>query len=301
MTASTFQTTKLLRTTLTLGAPGAVFPVSGGNTLTLTNLRTVAGIESVVRFATQCDLNIYGMHQEDMNALTVLFFGPTPSVQLNNTVQVEANGGDGWTQVFAGTIIHGSPDYRSVPDVPFHIQAMFGYFAGAAKTTPLSYPNGATVASAVQTIANTMGLVFQNNGVTATISPGSYFPGSPWEQMRTICSSYDVDWYDENFTLIIAPKGQPRQNMQLAVLTPQSGLIGYPRIEVGGIGIDAYFNSAILNGALVQVSGTDVPAANGIWLPYSITHTLESWVPGGRWQSSMHCLWQPGPSKLVAA
>ncbi len=290
MTATTFQSTKQLRVTLTLG--NGTFPGTGNNTLVLTNLRIIATIESVVRFATQCDVQIFGMRQEDMNALTVLFFGPTPSIQLNNTIQLEANGGDGWTQVFYGTIIQGSPDYRGVPDVPFHIQARFGYFAGAAATAPLSYPNGATVAQAIQTIASTMNIQFQNNGVTATISAGSYFPGSPWDQVRAICSAADVDWYDENLTLIITPKGQPRQATQPITLTLQSGLIGFPRIEVGGIGIDAYFNPALLNGALLQVADTIVPAANGTWLPYSMTHNLESWAPGGRWQSSIHCLWQ---------
>jgi len=293
MTVSSFSSTKQLRATLTLGAPGAVFHGTGANTLILTDMRIVATIEAVVRFATQLDLNIYGMRQADMNALTVLFFGPTPSIQLNNTVMLEANDGNGWTQVFFGTINQGSPDYRSTPDVPFHIQARFGYFFGAAATPALSYPNGASVASVVQTIANTMNLQFQNNGVTATVSAGSNFPGSPWQQLKTVCESYDVDWYTENQMLIITPKGAPRQNTQLVILTPQSGLENRPRIEVGGIGVDALFNAAFLNGAPVKVVGSDVPAANGTWLPYSMTHTLESWVPGGRWHTSMHCLWQP--------
>lgn len=287
-----FASTKQLRVTFTLGNTNATFPNTEDNTLQLTNMRIVATIESVVRFATQLDLNVYGMRQSDMNQLTVLFFGPQANQVLNNTVLLEANDGNGWTQVFFGTIVNGSPDYRSVPEVPFHVQARFGYFAGAAATAPLTYPNGTTVAQAVQTIANSMNLQFQNNGVTATLSPGSYIPGSPWDQLKSICGATDVDFYTDANTIIICPKGAPRQNTQSITLTPSNGLIGYPRIEVGGIGIDCLFNKAVLNGAQITVANTDVPAANGNWLPYAITSVLESWKPGGRWQSELHCLWQ---------
>jgi Baseplate hub gp41 len=293
LTATSFQATKRLRVTFTLGTAGAFFPNTEDNTLQLTDMRIVAQVESVVRFATQLDLNIYGMHQQDMNQLTVLFFGQQPTRQLNNTVLLEANGGDGWNQVFFGTIINGSPDYRNLPDVPFHVQARFGYFAGAAVTTPLSYPQGATVAQAVQTIANAMNLQFQNNGVTATLSPGSYIPGSPWDQLKSVCSGADIDFYTEGNVLAIAPKGAPRTQPQTITVTPSNGLMGYPRIEVAGIGFDCLYTPAIANGALVALADTDVPAANGTWLPYSASHMLESWKPGGRWQSSLHCIWPP--------
>ncbi len=292
MTATSFATEKQLRVTLTLGKSGATFPQTGDNTLVLTNMRMAATVQGVVRFATQVDLNIYGMRQPDMNALTVLYFGPNPSIQLNNTVLIEANGGDGWTQVFFGTIIQGSPDYRNVPDVPFHIQARFGYFAGIAPLPALSYPNGVSVASAVQTLANEMNMQFQNNGVTATLSSGSYFPGSPWEQLRAICAAADVDYYTDINTIAICPKGAPRNNTPTILLTPETGLIGYPRIEVGGIGVDCYYNPAIQNGGIIQISGSDLPAANGPWLPYALMHYLSSWTPGGRWHSELRCLWQ---------
>ncbi|MGC8517903.1 MAG: baseplate hub protein [Steroidobacteraceae bacterium] len=292
MTAPSFATEKQLRVTLTLGKPGATFPQTGDNTLIITNLRMTAIVQGVVRFATQVDLKIYGMRQPDMNALTVLFFGPTPSIQLNNTVKVEANGGDGWTQVFFGTIIQGSPGYQDMPGVPFHVMARFGYFEGIAATTALSYPNGVSVATAVQTVANEMNMQFENNGVTASLSSGSYFPGSPWAQLRAICSAADVDYYTGINTISICPKGAPRQNTPIVLLTPQSGLIGYPRIEVGGIGVDCYYNPAIENGGVIQVAGSDLPAANGPWLPYALTHALSTWTPDGRWHSTLHCLWQ---------
>lgn len=292
MTSSTFQSTKQLRVTLTLGAPGAAFNQTGNNTLVVTNLRMSATVHAVARFATELDLRIYGMRQADMNSLTVLFFGASPSIQLNNTVLLEANGGDGWNRVFFGTIIQGSPDYRSMPNVPFHIQGMIGYFNGNAVTPPLSYPNGTSVAQAVQTVAKTLQMQFQNNGVTASLAPGSYFPGSALDQLRAITHAANVDYYFNGNTIDLCNKGQPVSNPAPIALSPQTGLIGYPRIEVGGIGIEAYYSPLFTGGSLIQVSNTAVPAANGTWMPYALTHELESWTPGGSWFSSIHCLWQ---------
>ena len=289
--AQSFQSTKQLRATLTLGAPGAQFAGTGDNTLIVENLRMNATIQAVVRFAAQLDLRIYGMRQEDMNALTVLFFGPTPSVQLNNTVTLEANSGNGWTQVFFGTIVQGSPDYRGIPNVPFHIQGRFGYFAGITPGLPLSYPNGASAVSALQTVANALNVTLENNGVTAMLPAGSYFPGAPWTQLRTICHAANVDFYTEPGLLVICPKGQPRTSSAPVTVSPTSGLIGYPRIEVGGIGLDVLYSTAIVQAGRLTVSGSDVPAANRTWMPYALTHSLESWQPSGLWQSSVHCMW----------
>ena len=292
MTASSFEVTKQLRVTLTLGAPGATFAQTGDNTLILTGMRISASVQVAARFAGQLDLSIYGMRAADMNSLTVLFFGPEPSIQLNNTVLLEANGGDGWTQVFFGTIFQGVPEYRDMPDVPFHIQGMFGYFNGNGPVAPLSYPQGVSVAQAVQTVANQMNVQFENNGVTAYLSPGSYFPGSSLDQLRAICHAADVDYYTLQNILVICPKGEPRLTAQSVLLTPETGLIGYPRIEVGGIGFDCYFNPAVTAGGLVQVAGSDIPAANGSWMPYWAVHTLESWARGGQWQSAVKSYWQ---------
>jgi hypothetical protein len=292
VTVTSFSKTKQLRVTLTLGAPVAVFPQTGDNTLVLTNMRIVTRVQAVVRFATQLDLSIYGMRQPDMNALTVLFFGPTPNQQLNNTVLLEASNGTTWTQVFFGTIVEGSPRYCDMPNVSFHIQARFGYFSGLQVGAPLSYPQGVSVSQAVQTIANRMNLQLENNGVTAMLSAGSYFPGSSWQQLREICGAADVDYYTEGTTLIICPKGAPRQNQTIVTLSPENGLIAEPRIEVGGIGIDCLYSPLIAAGSLIQVAGTSIPAANGTWLPYAAMHELESWQPQGAWQTSIHALWQ---------
>jgi hypothetical protein len=270
-----------------------VFPGTSSNTLILgpdssgTQLRVIANVSAVARLSTTAEIKIFGMLPADMNALTVAWFN-SPVVQ-NNLVILEANNGNGWAQVFSGTIIEAQPDYRGMPAAFFRIQANVSYAAQLAPVPPLSYPQGASVASIVQTLAAQMGYSFENNGVTATVPPGSYYPGTGFDQLQTVCQATDTDFYFSGSTLAIVPSGLGRINVPAVLLTPTSGLEGYPVIERFGITIYALFDPNFLGGGQVQLSGSDIPAANGVWTPFSLTHQLESMNPNGAWLSTLHC------------
>jgi hypothetical protein len=285
-------TTKQLRVTFILADANASFPGGSGNTLVLTGLRTVAIIQGGQQFQTQLELEIYGMLAADMNALSVIRFGPNPQLVPKNIITIDAQSGSGgWTLIYSGTIIFGAPEYRGLPTVYFHVQAQSGYYAGITPTPPLNYPNGVTVAAAMQAAATLMGYTFVNNGVTASLAGARYWAGAPIDMLRTIAGSAGIDFYiDADNTLAICPQNQPR-NLPTIQLSPTSGLMGYPQLTEFGIHVDALFNPAFLLAQSIYISGSDVPAANGTWAPYQIVHQLEAVKLGGIWQSSMECLW----------
>lgn len=288
-------TVKQLRVTLILAQGNNAFPGTNSNTLILNGLRTVATLTGALGFLPQLDLEIYGMRAQDMNALSVIRFGADAQAITDNIVTLEANDGSGWTQVFTGTIVEGSPEYRSAPEVYFHLQAMTGYFAGIKPAPPLSYPSGTSVATALQAVANSLGVSFTNNGVTATLSGARYWPGSPGDQLKAICDATNTAFYfDAHGVLTISPKGSGQNPPKPINITPQTGLMGYPSIQASGIHIDALFNPAFLLAQTVTVSGSDIPNANGNWIPYRMTHQLESVKVGGVWMTSMDCT--PVPS-----
>lgn len=309
MTASSFAVSKQLRCTFTLipvdvlsaaevaaftGGPEPSFinPTfnNGANQLQLTNLRMAATLDSVVGYANQMDLRIYGMAQADMNTLSVVLFGKNPTAVQNLTVMLEANAGNGWTQVFAGTLIDAQPVYAGAPNVYLQVQAQAGYFAGITVGTPSSFPAGTSVANAVALVARAMGFALENNGVSATIPKGSYYPGSPILQLQSICKQAGVDWwFDPSNTIVICPKGQSRTNAKIIALTPQSGLIGYPQLAFNGLTVTALFDPGLILGGKLQLSGTDVPAANGQWQLYAAQHELDAVLPGGSWLSTIQC------------
>lgn len=289
---TTFQEEKQLRITITLVAAGATFPGTGDNTLVLTGLRMSAVTEGVARYANRLNLAIYGMEKSDMDALTVLRFGPNATTLANNTILVEANDGTGWNQVFKGTIVNGSPQYNDAPNVSFQIQAVVGYYQGAGAVSALSYENGADASDVVKAIAAAMHMDFQNNGVSVQLPEGSYFRGSAWDQLIAVTEAGGFDYYIDNDTVVICPLYQPRIGVPTVELSPTNGLIGYPRVEVSGIAFDCYYTPAVALAGLVRISSSDVPAGNGLWMPYYVSHQLDALLPGGKWQSSINSIWQ---------
>jgi hypothetical protein len=249
-------------------------------------LRMIAEVQAVARGPVTMELKIFGMLAADMNALTVIFFQPDP-IQIN-TVVLEANNGDGWHKVFTGTIYDASPDYTGLPNAFFRLLANQTYAAQITPVTPLSFPGSASVASIVHGIAGQLQLDFENNGVTAVLN-NPYLPGTAMDQLQKVCEASDTDFYFSGETLAISPSGQGRPSVPTTILNPQSGLMGYPVLDQFGIWINCLFNPAITGGGQIQVTGSDIPSANGLWNPIHLLHQLESWNPNGRWLTTLKC------------
>lgn len=292
MTAlTTFSARKQLRATLILSPQNSngKFPGTNSNTLVLTGLRMVANIQTVPgSVSTNLDLRIFGMKQADMNALTTIFFNSSAKIVFNNLI-LEANGGNGWTQVFSGMIMESQPEYRAAPAVYFGLQAVVGYQHKITPVPPTTYQGTTAVADIVQTLAGKMKYAFENNGVVAQLS-NPYLSGTYWDQLNAVCTASGTSYVLAGDTLAIYPQGKPRTVVPMLELSPTSGLMGRPVLQKFGIVISSFFNPALQAGGKVKVSGSDVPNANGVWSPYMVDHQLEGNLPGGAWMSVSQCL-----------
>lgn len=280
---------KLLRATLIL--PEANFPGTASNTLTLAGYRMSAIIQGAANYPYSLDLTVYGMRQSDMNAVTILWSGATPTAQNSKAlVQLEASpDGVAWTQVFEGTVLEAQPDYRSTPNVGLRLQSYTGNGAQIQVAAPTSYRGAASIAQIAQYLAKRMGFTLENNGVTGNLST-PYYPGTYMDQFRQLCEHANLDFYfDGNAVLAICPKNAPRKGKTVPVFSPSSGLIGFPTIQRFGIHVDVIFTPALTLGGNIQIADSIVPSANGTWLPKMATHSLDCLMPGGAWFSSMDC------------
>jgi hypothetical protein len=294
MSAPRTFTKKDLRFTFTL-SNNAVFAGTNSNVLKVAGLRATASLKGsgFPSFPT-ADISVYGLSQSDMIGLTALQFLPL-NLQ-RNSVQVETNSSSGWSTVFAGQIITAGPDYANVPEVPLNVSAQILFFDQLNPATPTSYPGTASVAEVVSTIAAKMGRVFENNGVETQLS-SPYFSGTLTDQLRAVAQHSGITVYtppDEN-VVAICPRGVPRKKVETFVLTPASGLVGYPVLDYqrGIVRVRSIFNPAFRFGGPLTVQGSDVPSANGKWCIGTITHELSSLMPGGPWFSDM-LLYPPG-------
>lgn len=324
-------TQRELRVTFTLsnGSTFAGAASQSNNTLQLSKLRASAKISSqgAPAFPT-CDLQIWGMRQSDMNALSALTLQVTGITR--NVVKVEANTGVGgaWSTVFAGQISSAEIDYSNRPDVSLVVKGQYLYFDMQKPAPPTAYTQPTPVATVISALAGIMGCSFQNNGVTAVFSNPPYFPGTYAQQLRAAVAKAGIDVYiipsiaqtnsDPNQpspgqTIAICPKGAVRQGIPSFNLSAASGLANNPVPDSRGyLNVKALYNPAFHFGGPLQISGSYVvidqlsgsstgkigqsllnAQANGNWMIGQLHHVLESRKYGGEWFSYM-LLFPPG-------
>lgn len=282
---------KSLRATLIL--PQTNFPGTSSNTLTLVGYRMLAAIEQGGGYPNTLTLTVFGMRQDDMNAVTVLWAGATATaVNAEALIQLEASSdGVAWTQVFEGRFVEAAPDYTDAPNVHLHVLAQTGYGLQLQIAPPTSYRGATSIVEIAAYIAGEMGFTLQANGVTGSLST-PYYPGTYMDQFRQLCEHANLDFYfDGNNILAICPQGQPRQGLGAPpVFSPAlNNLVGFPTVQRFGIHVDVLWTPAFTLGGLLQVAGSIVPGANGTWLGFKATHNLESLQPGGAWFSHIDC------------
>lgn len=280
-------TQKRLRVTLIMSGANSVFPGTNSNTLTLENMRMSAKVQAVARLATQAELRISGMKQADMDALTVAW--ANPPVVLDHLVILEADSGNGYVQVFKGTIIEAQPNYKGAPDVSFDLLAVTGYFQKINPAEPRSFPAEAEADVIIGGIVADMGLSFEIQGSLGALAEGAYFWGTLWDQLAQACQTFNADFYVFGDNVLVTEAGKPGSQQPAVVLSRDTGLIGYPCYERSGLLVSAIFDPAFACGTPLEIQSS-VPSATGRWYPYSLLHVLESRTPKGQWMSQMQCL-----------
>ena len=286
MTVGSF-TDKQLRVKLIMAGTNSVFPNTNSNTLTLTNLRMSARVQTVARQSTNADISIWGMKRADMNALTVAW--ANPPIIRNHVVILDVNSGDGWTQLFSGTILEAQPVYDAAPNVPFRVQAITGYFQKINPAPPTSYPGSVPILQIVTDLAARMGFTVADGGAKGVLTQ-PYLSGTLYDQLQQACQAAGADFYLQGDVILVTPRGIPRAAAPSVILSPSTGLIGYPSYERAGLSLACLYRPAILCGSPIEVRDSVVYGANGRWFPYAAEHQLESRQPNGAWFSKLFCM-----------
>lgn len=276
-----FSEKKQLRFVITLGT--GKFGSSEHDQIILQGFRATADIDKAggMMMGT-LRAKIYGVKQADMNSVTTLQW--KPGTLIPNTVEVYAIDGAVETLVFAGNIVNAWADYQSMPDVHLHIQAQSAFFNALKAIPPRSFKGGVDVASVMAQIARDLGYVFENNGVTTQLTD-IYLPNTGMEQAKDLARAAGCDLYLDDKILAITPPNMPRKVL-IPLISPASGLVGYPTFDGVGVNFQTLFNPAVTFGGSVKLE-TDVQQAAGEWVVTSVGHRLESEKPGGAWFSSI--------------
>ena len=283
-------TEKQIQLTFKLGQGS--FGESGDTTLVIPKCKVQATILAPVgQDSGTADLNIHGLTTTHMAQLSALTIGGGLYVRKNEVV-VEAGDMDGvLTTIFQGCIQLGSINMNASPDSILNISAMTGGLQQVATVSPTSYKGPTSVATIMQNLAVLGGYSFENNGVAAVLRD-PYYPGSVMDQINACRNDSNIVAFIDtsNNTLVITPKGAAR-GILVPRISPDNGMVGYPTwaSNTGGIHVKTLFNPNIRAQGKVIIENSQLAVANGQWLVYNLTHTLDSFTPDGQWFTEFDC------------
>lgn len=251
----------------------------GGNNATVKGLRVLAMIHKPGGAAMgQLECAIYGLPLSAMNQLTTL--GTQSTLFGKNTIKLKAyEDGQQAAMVYSGTITTAFADIRQ-PDACLRVSALAGLFEALKPTEATSQKGSTDVSQTMKQIADKAGLQFEDAGVnTKVMNP--YLSGSPRQQALLLAKAAGIEWIIDNDTLAIWKPNQPRQS-QAGTISPETGMVGYPRYNQAGLEVTTLFDPAITFGGTVTVK-SDLTPACGTWIVTDMIYNLETEVPNGKW------------------
>lgn len=262
------------------------FGNSGFNQSTYEGLRVSATVTKNGGVSmSQLSMRVYGMSLSAMNRLSTL--GKPLTDGRNNKVRVEAGDDEiGYTTVFIGTISQAWADMNDQANAALVVTAHSGLLDALRPTPPSSYTGPTSVSNIMASLAQEMGYQFEDGGVQVTLA-SPYLSGTPRMQAEAVAQAAGINWVIDDETLAIWPAGGTRGGL-IPLLSPDTGLINYPAFTQNGLALTVLFTPSITFGGQVQVESSLTPA-NGTWTVFSVTHELESEMPGGKWFTQLEC------------
>ena len=265
---------------------GGTFGESGTNTVKCSGLRVQAALKEVNGPGLgQANVRIFGLTPSLLRQLSSLNQG-TMSTRRNSIILDAGDDVNGMATVFQGQIQVSQIMLNTAPDTTLTLMASAGGLAPVQRVSPASYPGTADAAVILQNLAFQAGFGFENNGVSVILAT-PYFPGDTWSQIKRCAAAANIQYTIDakKNALVITPIGGKRGG-QIPLISPQTGMIGYPSYSSGvnGLSVTTLFNPLLRIQGQVQIQSS-LEVANGTWSVFNLEHELESENPGGQWQT----------------
>ena len=281
-------TKKNITLEFTLGG-SQTFAGTKSNRVTVSGLRVSCKIvKGAAPSMNQCELQIFGLTPTIYNALTSVY-NVTQAIVQNQVTVFAGDTDSNIPRIFIGQITVAQINLNQ-PDA---IMTIIAQTAQLSAITPISstvFPGSFDVATAMQSLAIAMQMSFENNGVNVQLA-GMKLDGTARDQAMKLAQAANITIGFDDQTLAIMPKnGSRSQNQKTVLIAPETGMIGYPNYGTNGIALKTLYNPAadVKWQAQIQVkSSLQVANLNGLWIVNGITHTLESELPNGRWDTEI--------------
>jgi hypothetical protein len=215
-----------------------------------------------------------------MNQLTTV--GLIASERRNNLIRVRASDESGaMSLVYSGQINTAFGEFNGAPNVVFSVTAFAAQTAAILPVPAISFQGSIDCATILEAFAKVAGMTFVNNGVSVQLS-NPYFAGSTLDKIKKCVEMAHINASIGLDTLTIWPKTGNVATSTEIIISPDTGMVGYPTFSAQGLGIVSQFNPRINVGNPITVKSS-LPVACGQWQVYSVYHRLQSETPNGAW------------------
>ncbi len=225
-------------------------------------------------------VKIYGLPIETTDKLLRIKFNSLNG--LRDTIAIEAGDQDSeLVPVFKGGITFAYPDFGDAPNVALIIESQTAVLESMAPVDAESYKGYQDVVNIMGQICERVGYTLESNDVNAKLND-VYLCDTDMKKIRKLADDAHLDLYLENNLVAITPKGQPRK-IKIPIVSPETGLIGYPTPTMVGVNFKCFFDPLVRFGGVVRIKDSEVKFCNGDWLIYGIRSTLETEQESARW------------------
>lgn len=280
---------KVIRVTITLkgtdkeGKPEVFTSEGDFNQLQSTGLRVLCNIiNGNGAISPSANIQIYGLAMDKMAKLMRIQWNTMSAIL--NTILIEAGDeGSELTRVYEGNITFAKIDMSNVPNAFLNIESQAAIVDALKPVEPIPFVNDFDAAEMIRIIAeNYMGYEFENNGASHIIADGGTYRKTYLSMIQEIAQAADFDLYIEQGKIAVCPRGGAR-NIRVPVISPKTGLIGYPVPDVRGVSFKALYDPLIKFGGVVKIQDSIIDVCNGDWRIYGTTVTLEANQENGAW------------------
>ena len=255
--------------------------------ISFSGLRVSARIRYEAGAYNMADIQIYGLSQDFMRQLIAIYaYGWTGNSFVNNCIALRYTDETNAT-IFEGGIVSALIDYNTAPEVPLAIMASATYMEQMTAPGGMSFPGSVAVESILRQILNkSSGRALENKGVDTVLTDESV-NGSVMDMIDQVCRHADIDYWMQNNTLIIAPKGAVAESEPPIELTPETGLVGWPVLTQYGCNALALFSPDYVAMRTVKLACPALFEGTRLFFINGLTHEVDSEVPGGRWHTRL--------------
>ena len=230
----------------------------------------------------EAEIGICNLKRSDLELLTTY---TSKAIAINQRKRIRVFAGYSDTQtalIFGGDIFEAKP--TEPPDVWLNIKATSVNYA----TTQI-FTRQILVPTSLQTVADqsakALGLSLEwNSSLYKTIDKFS-FSGNVNEMISRINKLADINAFIENDRLVVVDRDDPARSDKIVEISEQYGMIGIPKVTFIGFEAKVLLNTNIRRGDKVELKSSRIPAANGIYYVYHITHEGE--LRGQPWYTTI--------------